>query len=182
MIKLEPMQKEDFKKLIEWNEGKSADFLLQWSGPFYKFPLTQQQFESYFDNYISKEKGKLFVFKITYVQTNEMIGTIELDIKDIENKTARVARFLIGEEPLRGNGIGRKVLKEVVRFGFEELNLNKITLGVFDFNKSAIRCYESVGFKIEELKENYREAEDGWWNLYDMGITREQWINTIASN
>jgi RimJ/RimL family protein N-acetyltransferase len=182
MIKLAPLQKEDFKKIIEWNEGKSADFLLQWSGPFYKYPLTQQQFESYFNNYISKEKGKLFVFKIIYKETNEMIGTIELDIKDTVNKIARVARFLIGEDNLRGKGIGREALKEVVRFGFEDLNLNKITLGVFDFNKNAIRCYESVGFKIETLKEKYRESENGWWNLYDMGIAKEQWLSNAASN
>lgn len=177
MIKLEPMQKEDFKKVIEWNEGKSADFLLQWSGPFYKYPISQKQFDSYYDDYISKEKDTLFVFKIIYKETNEMIGTIELDIKDNVNKIARVARFLIGEDNLRGKGIGRETLKEVVRFGFEDLNLNKITLGVFDFNKNAISCYESVGFKIETLKEKYRESETGWWNLYDMGIAKEQWLS-----
>jgi RimJ/RimL family protein N-acetyltransferase len=180
MINLEPLQKEDFKKIIKWNEGKSADFLLQWSGPFYKYPLTQEQFDSYYDNYISKEKGTLFVFKIIYKETNEMVGTIELDIKDRVNGIARVARFLIGEESLRGKGIGREALKEVIRFGFEELNLNKVTLGAFDFNKSAIRCYEIVGFKIEELKEKYRKAENGWWNLYDMGIAREQWLSNEA--
>lgn len=139
MIKLEPIKKDDFKKVIEWNEGKSADYLLQWSGPFYKYPLTQEQFDSYYDDYISEEKDTLFVFKIIYKETNEMVGTIELDVKDTVNKIARVARFLIGEYNLRGKGIGREALKEVVRFGFEDLNLNKITLGVFDFNKNAIR-------------------------------------------
>ncbi|MBL4936424.1 hypothetical protein JK636_11695 [Clostridium sp. YIM B02515] len=35
--------------------------------------------------------------------------------------------------------------------------------------------YEIVGFKIEELKENHRKIGDSYWNLYDMGITKEEW-------
>lgn len=175
MIKLEPLQKDDFKKLLEWNKDKSAEFLLQWAGPFYEYPLTEDQLERYFDNYIIKEKETLFVYKIINLKTNEMIGTIELDVKDTVNKIGRVARFLIGEEDCRGKGVGGKALSEVVKIGFETLKLNKITLGVFDFNTSAIRCYESVGFKIEELKENYRKIGDTCWNLYNMGITKEDW-------
>jgi hypothetical protein len=29
MIRLEPLDKEDFKKIVEWNKGRSAEFLLQ---------------------------------------------------------------------------------------------------------------------------------------------------------
>ncbi|ERI94567.1 acetyltransferase, GNAT family [Clostridiales bacterium oral taxon 876 str. F0540] len=175
MIKLKPLQKEDFKKILDWNEDKSAEFLLQWSGPFYEYPLTENQLEWFFDNYIMKEKETLFVYKIIDVKTSEMIGTIELDIKDTVNKIGRVARFLIGEESLRGKGVGREALSEAVRIGFEALKLNKITLGVFDFNTSAIRCYESIGFKKEDLKENYRKIGDTYWNLYDMRITKQEW-------
>lgn len=174
MIKLEPLQKEDFKKILLWNEGKSAEFLLQWSGPFYEYPLTEGQLEKYFDDYISKETDTLFVFKIINVETKEMLGTIELDVKDKINKIGRVARFLIGES-CRGKGIGKEALSEVVSFGFKKLNLNRITLGVYDFNTNAIYCYKKVGFIIEELKENYRTINNCSWNLYDMAITKEIW-------
>lgn len=171
MIKLELLQKEDLKKIVEWNEGKSADFLLQWAGPIYKYPLTEEQLQRYYTNYITKEKDTMFVYKIVEASSGSMIGTVELDVRDPINMNARVGRFLIGEESCRGKGIGKQALKEIVRIGFEELKLKKITLGVFDFNTRAINCYKSVGFEIEELKENYRKTETGWWNLYDMGIT-----------
>jgi RimJ/RimL family protein N-acetyltransferase len=175
MIKLEYLEQKDFKKIVEWNNNKTADFLLQWSGPVYKYPLTEEQIQDFFDSYVNKEKDTLFVYKIVDIKSNEMIGTIELDERDTQNKIGRVGRFLIGEESYRGKGIGRIVLNEIVRIGFEELGLSKITLGVFDFNIGAIKCYERVGFVKEELKENYRKAENGYWNLYDMGITREMW-------
>lgn len=175
MIKLEALQKEDFKKIIQWNENKSADFLLQWSGPLYKYPLTKEQLQKYFDDYVYKEAASLFVYKIIDAKNEQMIGTVELDVRDSINKEGRVSRFLIGEENLRGKSYGREALKELVRIGFEQLQLNKITLGVFDFNITAIKCYKSAGFNIEGLKENYRKAEKGYWNLYDMAITKKQW-------
>jgi RimJ/RimL family protein N-acetyltransferase len=103
-----------------------------------------------------------------------MVGTVELKEKDKEKKEGRVGRFLIGSDA-RGKGIGTETLKELVRIGFEELGFEKITLGVFDFNHNAIKCYEKSGFSKERLVENYRKASDGYWNLYDMAITRQQW-------
>ena len=41
------------------------------------------------------------------------------------------------------------MISPVLKFGFEELGLNRIALGVFDFNKSAIKCYKNMGFKLE---------------------------------
>lgn len=175
MIKLEPLQKEDFKKLVEWNKGRSAEFLLQWAGPLYEYPLTEEQIERYFEDYVLKEKDTLYVYKIISPETDEIIGTVELDEKDHISKIGRIARFLIGDENHRGKGEGKEALKEAIKIGFEKLKLNKITLGVFDFNIGAIKCYESVGFVIEELKENYRKIGDSYWNLYDMSITKEQW-------
>jgi RimJ/RimL family protein N-acetyltransferase len=175
MIKLEYLEKEDFKKIVQWNEGKSEEFLLQWAGPVYEFPLTEEQIEKFVSTYMHKEKECFFVYKIIDAEIGQMLGTIELDVKDTVNKVGRVGRFLIGEENGRGKGIGRAALSEVLRIGFEELKLNKITLGVFDFNHRAMRCYESVGFAKENVKENYRRIGNEYWNLYDMGITRERW-------
>jgi RimJ/RimL family protein N-acetyltransferase len=175
MIKLEHLKKEDFNKIVKWNEGKSADFILQWSGPLYKFPMTETQIDDYFEDYVLKDDSNIVVYKIVLVETGEMVGTIELKEFDKENKIGRVGRFLIGEESCRGKGIGRLALKEVVRIGFEELGFDKVTLAVFDFNQNAIKCYENVGFVKEKLIENARKAENGYWNLYEMCITREQW-------
>lgn len=59
-----------------------------------------------------------------------------------------------------------------MKIGFEELNYNTISLGVFDFNRAAIACYENVGFKKVKLIEKAREVSTGYWNLYEMNITK----------
>lgn len=175
MIRLQLMQREDLKKIIEWNIDKSADELLQWAGPMYNYPLTLVQLENYFLDEIKKEYSNIFLYKIELVNTGEIIGTVELREIDKNNKIGRVCRFLIGQENIRGRGIGAKVLKEILRIGFEDLKFEKITLGVFDFNKSAIKCYENVGFTKVKLIENARKSSKGYWGLYEMVISKDGW-------
>ncbi|WP_346913133.1 GNAT family protein [Clostridium sp.] len=175
MIRLELIKKEDLYKIVEWNRNKSADDLLQWAGPLYEYPLTLSQVEKYFLDEENKEVVDTYIYKIVTISTGDIIGTVELREVDRENNIARVCRFLIGEEKERGNGIGALALREILRIGFEDKSYEKITLGVFDFNKGAVRCYEKVGFVIEKLLKDARKAKDGYWSLYEMSILKSKW-------
>lgn len=86
-----------------------------------------------------------------------------------------MCRFLIGEEKFRSKGIGAQALKELLRIGFKDLNFKKITLGVYDFNHSAIKCYEKAGFVKEKLLENATKVAIGYWNSYEMAISKGEW-------
>lgn len=171
MIKLEYLEKEDLIKIVEWNTNKSEDYLLQWAGPMYDYPLTIKQVEDYLLN----NNSDIFVYKILSIDTDEFIGTIELREMDIGNKIGRVCRFLIGEDNFRGKGIGRQVLNEILRIGFKGLKFEKITLGVFDFDISAIKCYENAGFVKEKIIENSSKSSTGYWDLYEMSISKIEW-------
>lgn len=177
MIKLEYLEEKDFGKLVEWNNNKSPNYLFQWAGPSYKYPLTEEQIKEYFSKGINKENSNSFVYKIILVQTNEIIGTIQLAGIDKNNRSARICRFLIGDENIRGKGIGKQALEEVLNIGFNKFNLHRISLGVFDFNHSAVKCYESAGFVKEGLLRDIRKAEEGYWSLYEMSILEEEWRN-----
>lgn len=176
MIRLELIKKEDLYKIVEWNRNKSADDLLQWAGTLYEYPLTLSQIEKYFSEEESKDVADAYIYKIISKSTDEIVGTVELRVIDRDNKVARVCRFLIGEENSRGMGIGELALNEVLRIGFKEKSFEKITLGVFDFNKGAVRCYEKAGFEIEKLLKDARKAKDGYWSLYEMSILKSKWI------
>jgi len=175
MIKLDLFEKENLGKIIEWNVNKSADDLLQWAGPIYNYPLTLAQAENYFSNEAKKNNSNIFVYKIRLINTGQIIGTVELREIDKNNKIGKICRFLIGEKSNRGKGIGTKVLKEVIRIGFEDMKFQKIKLGVFDFNHSAIKCYENTGFTKEKFLANVMKSSTGYWNLYEMAISKVEW-------
>ena len=97
-------------------------------------------------------------------KTDEMIGTIELFIPENNPEIVVVGRFLI-KESFRGNGYGEKSLKQIVNIAVEKFGLNEVVLGVFEFNKNAIKCYEKVGFIKDKLRENVNNPK---FNSYTM--------------
>jgi ribosomal-protein-alanine N-acetyltransferase len=48
-----------------------------------------------------------------------------------------------------GKGIMREALQAIIRYGFEEMNLNRITLLVISYNDRSIRLAERLGFVKE---------------------------------
>jgi RimJ/RimL family protein N-acetyltransferase len=67
------------------------------------------------------------------------------------------------------------MMQEILRFGFENLSLHRIDLLVFDFNTTAIHCYERVGFKKEGMLREARKVEDKYWNVCLMSMLEDEW-------
>ncbi len=65
----------------------------------------------------------------------------------------------------------------LIRFIFNEMNINKIKLHVYSFNERAIRCYEKCGFIKEGVlrQELYRDGR--YYDTIVMGLLKEDYIN-----
>jgi len=96
---------------------------------------------------------------------------------DRRNRSATLARVLIGEPAMRGKGIGAQMIERALEIGFGELGLHRIDLAVFDFNASAIACYERLGFVKEGCLREARRVGNTYWSLYLMGILESEWRN-----
>lgn len=59
---------------------------------------------------------------------------------------------------------------------FGQLQLHRVSLGVFDFNLAAIACYEKAGFVKEGLLREARKVGNEFWNLWEMSILEREWI------
>ncbi len=94
---------------------------------------------------------------------------------DRQNLSAKLMRILIGPDDARGQGLGDALVRSLLKFGFQELGLHRIDLSVFDFNTSARRCYERVGFKLEGTLRESRRNDGEFWNTCVMGILRPEW-------
>lgn len=144
MIKLRPTTISDCEFIIKCNEGKDEDFLHQWAGPSYTFPITIEQIEK---RLIDSIYTKFF----TAVLDDEIIGTVELGFINYKKKECKICRFLIGEK-FRNKGYGTEILNFLINYAFNELNMNKVLLNVLSKNISAKKCYEKVGFTVIEEK------------------------------
>lgn len=172
MLKLEPFTQADFHQLINWIPNSS--FALQWGGPAFTYPLTVEQLENYVKDANTANASK-YIFKAVDESTNKVIGHISIGKVDRINVSARIGKVLIGQSESRGNGYGTQLMYAALTFAFEKLNLHKVSLGVFDFNTPAIKCYEKVGFQKEGLLRDARKHGDEYWNLIEMGILKDEW-------
>lgn len=161
MIELIPFRKEDFSFLISWIDNEED--LIQFAGSIFTFPLTINQLDKYLLN------SKRIAFKVIEKNTFVRIGHAEIYLNN--NKTAKICRVLIGNPLYRGKGLGQQIIKKLVRFAFINYNVKKVELNVFDWNISAIKCYERVGFKIMNGITTTTCVNDKIWTAINMTIT-----------
>lgn len=172
MIELKYFEQSDFKQLIEWSG--SPEFMMQWSGPSFTYPLDENQLNDYIKDANSKDSN-IFIYKAALKSTDKTIGHLSLANIDRKNNSARIGRVLLGDPSVRGQGLGVKMIEEALRIAFEDLKLHRVSLGVFDFNKGAIACYEKAGFKKDGLLRDIRKIGDQYWSLYEMSILENEW-------
>lgn len=120
------------------------------------------------------KRGDTLIYKVVDEETDKAIGHISLGKIDRTNMSARIGKVLVGSLQTRGKGIGQKMIREALRIAFEELNLHRVSLGVFDFNTDAIACYEKAGFKKEALLRDARRNGNEHWSLWEMGVLIEE--------
>jgi RimJ/RimL family protein N-acetyltransferase len=112
------------------------------------------------------------------VRTNEdgrIIGFANLDYISWQHGDSFMG-IGIGDKSCWGMGYGKEAMNILLRYTFTELNLHRLSLTVFEYNRRAIRLYEKCGFKIEGINRDYHFREGRRWDLVSMGILREEWL------
>lgn len=168
MITLEPFDKKDFERLINWVDNE--EILVQFGGPIFSFPLTIKQLEEY------KNDKQRLSFKVIDQSNKTIIGHAELFPSD-DNKTIKICRILIGDKANRGQGFGKQIINELLKISFLKLNKEKAELNVYDWNTNAIKCYEKVGFTINPDKTFKSEVKGSTWTAINMTINKQDWTN-----
>ena len=123
--------------LCEWSNEKGKEFQEQWMGPNISYPLNYEKI---------KELENVF----SIFDEEKFIGMIQ-EVR-IDKDNVHIGRFVLDPRKT-GLGLGTEAMKEFVDFIFEDVNIKSISLTVFDFNQSAKRLYEKLGFEIDEVIE-----------------------------
>ena len=93
---------------------------------------------------------------------------------DRDNNCANI-RIAIFSPDDYGGGYGTEAMRMMVDYGFRELKLHRISLGVFAFNPRAIRVYEKVGFKREGILRDILFYDGEYHDEIVMSILEQEW-------
>lgn len=140
MLQLRDYEKSDAKYIASWCENETV-FHMWCADEYKKYPINADDINKYYES-----KGETGGRKLTAFDENGIIGHLTIRTVDPEKKIVRLG-FVIINNKLRGHGIGKKMTNLALEYARTKLGARKVTLGVFEKNKSAYECYKSVGFK-----------------------------------
>jgi UDP-4-amino-4,6-dideoxy-N-acetyl-beta-L-altrosamine N-acetyltransferase len=160
IIKLKKIGKKDLSILISWrNKEGIRDFNTQ-------FMLLNLELQKKWFMHIKKNNEKE-MFIIMY--NDKPVGVCGLINIDKNNHNAQIA-IIIGEEKNHGKGIGKSVMKKLLKIGFEKFNLHRISAEVFEFNNTSQKFFESLDFKYEYTEKDKLWRRGRWWNVLTYSI------------
>lgn len=105
-------------------------------------------------------------FSLITKDTNEFIGNCGFN--EINDNYGEIGIFL--SPRFQNIGLGTEALTELIRFGFENLNLDEIRLVVYSHNERAISCYQRLGFTeyrrdVDIARRNNQRIDDVYMSL-----------------
>ena len=72
-------------------------------------------------------------------------------------------------------GLGRRLLRELMRVAFRELGAHRLFLDVYEDNSRARHLYESLGFQYEGVMREAAQRDGRWCNLHLMSILETEY-------
>ncbi|MGG7164825.1 GNAT family N-acetyltransferase [Clostridium ihumii] len=171
-IRLREYKKEDIKLAQEYVNDSEIKKLLN---PGIPFLYTYEDEEKWYEN-LSASKDT-YNFAIETLEDKKYIGGCGINEVDWKNSYVVVGIF-IGDKDYLGKGYGTDAMKVLMHFIFEQMNIHKIKLNVFSFNKRAIKSYEKCGFKVEGILRDELFVDGKYHDEVSMGILREEYYNS----
>lgn len=177
MLRLRPYKACDAREITEWIKSERA--FRQWSADRYdKYPITPDDMNAYYGKYA--DSGR--IWGMTAFDENGVVGHFTLRFPDEDSLDEVRLGFVIVDDTKRGKGFGKEMVSLAVRYAFDFIMVNKVSLGVFENNTAAIRCYKSCGFKTvrRETVESYRCMGE-IWKCVEMELVKREEQRRIFS-
>lgn len=146
-VLLRPVMREDIKYFLKWyNDPEVTRYLTMY------LPMTEMAEEKWIERLATERLGKDVIFVIEILpykqRSGKPIGSCGLHDIDHRNQVA-TAGLALGEKDEWEHGYGTEALKLLIKYGFEELNLHRISSAAFAPNIGSIKMQKKVGFHQE---------------------------------
>ena len=132
--------------------------------------INSNQQQKWFDFLTSSNKSDRLIIEFN----EDKIGIVRIDDLDFRNRSVCIGLDI--EKKYQHKGHGRNCLNILLKYCFEELNMNRVWLLVASFNVNAIELYKKTGL-IVEGKQRERLYRNGNYHDYlMMSILRAEYL------
>jgi RimJ/RimL family protein N-acetyltransferase len=136
--------------------------------------FSEKAIKEWSEKNFQNSKPERHQFTVRTLAEDKLIGFFGLYVELVHSEVW--VGIGIGERDFWSKGYGTDMMNVCLRYAFLELGVQRVSLGLHEYNPRALRSYEKAGFVLEgrTRKDVLREGKrtDTFW----MGILREEWL------
>ncbi|KAF0110650.1 MAG: putative acetyltransferase [Chloroflexi bacterium] len=170
-VRLRAIERDDIPNFVRWlNDREVIEFLLMNS------PLSKAMEEKWFEGHLAAPITSAQVMAIEALSGDQWVHIGNTGIHNIEpvHNAAEFGIF-IGEKDFWNKGYGREATLLTLKHGFEDLNLNRIFLNVYENNLRGIAAYKAAGFVHEGVLREAVYKNGRYLDVLVMSVLHSEW-------
>ena len=168
---LREMRRSDAKDMYEYScNPKTSEFLL-WD-VHSSLDFTKE----FIDYIISKYRyGEYNDWALVHKETGKMIGTAGFTKIDEENRVAEIGYVL--NPDFWGKGLATEAAAEVIKFGFETMNMHRIEAKFMFGNDASLAVMRKLGMKFEGYQRDLLFVKGRYRTIGTASILKSEYYN-----
>ena len=168
-VRLRGVEPSDAETLFEWNLDSETGRMLEFLWP----PVSLAQLKAETEAQALKKLEDDSFKWIIEDTAGAAVGAISTHECESRNGTFSYGVSIAPEH--RGRGYAAEAILLVIRYYFEELRYQKVTVGVDSFNEPSIALHEKLGFVREGTLRRMKFTRGEYFDVHLYGMTREEW-------
>lgn len=160
-VYLRPITSEDTELIVKWRNQDNVKKYF-----FYRGEFTAESHERWLEERV--KTGQVIQFVVCLKENDRPVGSTFLRDVDMVHNKAEFG-FFLGEEEVRGRGIGKEILNLTVNYAFEVVGLHRVYARAYETNKPSVGSFLSCGFTREGLLKDSVFADGAYQDVVVMG-------------
>lgn len=166
LIRLKAIQEEDFETIQSWYEDT---YFLRNVDTAIALPRSTEEIKE-----IYAPVDDMIELLICPLENDVPLGLVSIYNIEWNNRSGTLA-IGIGSADDRHLGYGTDALTLIMRYAFNELNLERLELEVVEYNSGAQKLYERLGFKLGGKRREAVIRDGQKFDILFLDILRSEW-------
>lgn len=175
-VRLRAIEPSDWETYFAWDQDDEQSRALY----FVPFPQSQASVKQFAEKAaMRKPESDNFRFVIENSE-HKVVGDITT-----HNCDQRNGNFSWGvniKQEYRRKGYASEAIRLVMRYYFQELRYQKVTISIYSFNKASIKLHERLGFQQEGRIRRTVFTGGQYFDELIYGLTKEEFVAKHVSN
>ena len=147
------------------NDGEMEHNVIGWS-----FPVSKYEQQKWYENTIQNKNNIRFIIEAE----GKSIGLATLTNIDWKNRKASHGIKLFSDD-IKGKGYGTDAVRTIMKYAFEELQLNRLYGSILEYNTASRRLYEKCGWTEEGIERKSIFKYNKYHDEIILGVLKEDY-------